>query len=381
MQPITFTNACTQTNQQCETSLLAYIKNYTCEFPNVCQSTLTEFNEDNNLLTQQINQSKQQDFDESSIIELATVKNRFVNYIKEQRQPIKAVRQQIQVRPQLSFLELSQSSVYFQGFVCPPNPDLGLTPSSHFHFSQQFQQSNNQNQVQESSAVFSQNKFTTLKSESYQGEFSYATQSYQSQPVIEIKQLLKSNNDCQKQLQEFTQEELNFELFEPLFTLQKSEQITTSQESQRKSFKINNFDGQVLLMINQYFKTDFISLKDALVHYKKQSEKSRVQLNYKSLGEMYNISQDTAYNKFISLQQIYLDSWSTEELAEIKQQIKLKWIEHSNITASERIGLIRKEITQEFKIQQQYSKNIKQVNNVINYQLTQLCKSKHGDIQ
>ncbi|CAL6029958.1 Hypothetical_protein [Hexamita inflata] len=375
MQPITFTNACTQTNQQCEMSLLAYIKNYTCEFPNVCQQTQTEFNEDNNI--HQINQSNQLDCDESSIIELVTVKSKFVNYIKEQRQPIKAIRQQIQVRPQLSFLELSQSSVYFQGFVCPPNPDLGLTPSSHFHFSQQFQQSNNYNQVQESSAVFSQNKFTTLKSESYQGEFSYATQSYQ--PVIEIKQLLKSNNKCQKQYQEY-QEELNFELFEPLFTLQKSEQ-TTSQESQRKSFKIDNFDGQVLLMINQYFKTDFSSLKDALVHYKKQSEKSRVQLNYKSLGEMYNISQDTAYNKFISLQQIYLDSWSTEELAEIKQQIKLKWIEHSNITASERIGLIRKEINQEFKIQQQYSKNIKQVNNVINYQLTQLSKSKPGNIQ
>ncbi|CAL6012000.1 Hypothetical_protein [Hexamita inflata] len=173
---------------------------------------------------------------------------------------------------------------------------------------------------------------------------------------------------------EYSNPAYDYELYEPLFTLFQPDLPTPSDSFVKQAQKPLDFNGQVLQMINDYFKTNFTQLKEAIVHYRKMSHNTRVQLNFKALGEMFSINYEGAYNKFLSLQQSYLDSWDQEEIKRIKEEVKRKWNLYKDIDKKDRIWRIRKEINEEMKLEEQFEKNYKQIANVVNYQLTILNK-------
>ncbi|CAL6039119.1 Hypothetical_protein [Hexamita inflata] len=173
---------------------------------------------------------------------------------------------------------------------------------------------------------------------------------------------------------EYSNPAYDYELYEPLFTLFQPDLPTPSDSFVKQAQKPLDFNGQVLQLINDYFKTNFTQLKEAIVHYRKMSHNTRVQLNFKALGEMFDINYEGAYNKFLSLQQSYLDSWDQEEIKRIKEEVKRKWNIYKDIDKKDRIWRIRKEINEEMKLEEQFEKNYKQIANVVNYQLTILNK-------
>ncbi|CAL6012002.1 Hypothetical_protein [Hexamita inflata] len=404
MQLKTFSNASTQTNaDQVQRSTLMYVKNYEYEPPIQAK------------ITQTGSQSVQTEQDSQYLSKTVTTD---VDLIEQQIQPnINLVneKQQIQVqaaRPQIPVIaghDLSNSALYSNKITFSQTPSSVYLQQMHsgqfsqqsfnFQYSNQFnsEQSLNKITLTEQSNIYVQSAQESTQCNNYQPFTNNYNQQINNQQVQNNNQVL-NNNNVQQIYTEFHQTtnllqpqesaikptvrgiehlqppEMNFELYEPLFTLFQPDLPTPSDSFVKQAQKPLDFNGQVLQMINDYFKTNFSLLKEAIVHYRKMSHKSRIQLNFKALGEMYNMNQETAYNRFLTVQQTHLDSWDQDEIALVKEVIKRKWILYQNEDPKERIWKIRKELNEELKLEEQFEKNYKQINNIINYQLTQLKK-------
>ncbi|CAL6029992.1 Hypothetical_protein [Hexamita inflata] len=412
MQLKTFSNASTQTNaDQVQKSVLVYVKNYEYEPP--IQAKITQTGAQSVQTEQDSQYLSKTASNNVDLIEQQIPADIQINQINEKQQiQVQAARPQI---PVIAGHDLNNSALYSNKIPFSQTP-ASVYLQQHMHsgqFSQQsfnFQYSNQFNSEQSLNKI--SNQILTEQSniypvqsaqESTQGNYqpftnNYNSNNYQNNNQQHQNQQVQNNNQCQIQYTEFHQTtnllqpqesaikptvrgieqlqppEMNFELYEPLFTLFQPDLPTPSDSFVKQAQKPLDFNGQVLQMINDYFKTNFSLLKEAIVHYRKMSHKSRIQLNFKALGEMYNMNQETAYNRFLTVQQTHLDSWDQDEIALVKEVIKRKWMLYQNEDPKERIWKIRKELNEELKLEEQFEKNYKQINNIINYQLTQLKK-------
>ncbi|CAL5982443.1 Hypothetical_protein [Hexamita inflata] len=411
MQLKTFSNASTQTNADLvQKSVLVYVKNYEHEPPIQAKITQTgaqsvQTEQDSQYLSKTANNGV-------DLIEQQIQPDIQINQINEKQQIIvQAARPQI---PVIAGHDLNNSALYSNKIP------LSQTPASvylqHMHSGQFSQQSFNFQYSNQFNSEQSLNKITlTEQSNIYVQSAQESTQCNNYQPFtnnyniqinnqqVNNQQHVQNNNQVQNSnvqqiytefhqttnllqpqesaikptvrgIEHLQPPEMNFELYEPLFTLFQPDLPTPSDSFVKQAQKPLDFNGQVLQMINDYFKTNFSLLKEAIVHYRKMSHKSRIQLNFKALGEMYSMNQETAYNRFLTVQQTHLDSWDQDEIALVKEVIKRKWMLYQNEDPKERIWKIRKELNEELKLEEQFEKNYKQINNIINYQLTQLKK-------
>ncbi|CAL6029956.1 Hypothetical_protein [Hexamita inflata] len=153
--------------------------------------------------------------------------------------------------------------------------------------------------------------------------------------------------------------------------------MSVSGKEKQSVYQIELFGQQLLVFINEYFKSQFAGLKEALVYYKQYTRQNgtRVKLNFKKLGDMFNISADDSYNRFEQILQQNLDTWDADQIKEVKAEVKRQFELAKGMSKKDRAFQIRKQVNAILALEDQVEKNYKQIANVINYQITVLEKS------
>ncbi|CAL6011900.1 Hypothetical_protein [Hexamita inflata] len=158
---------------------------------------------------------------------------------------------------------------------------------------------------------------------------------------------------------------------------QNNTSMSVSGKEKQSMYQIEQFGQQLLVFINEYFKSQFNGLKEALVYYKQYTRQNgtRVKLNFKKLGDMFNISADDSYNRFEQILQQNLDTWDTDQVKAVKAEVKRQFELTKGMSKKDRAFQIRKQVNTILALEDQVEKNYKQIANVINYQITVLEKS------
>ncbi|CAL5982363.1 Hypothetical_protein [Hexamita inflata] len=187
----------------------------------------------------------------------------------------------------------------------------------------------------------------------------------------------QNNQQCGQNNQNSQQ---NSQQFSNQFSNQNSQNNTSmsvSGKEKQSMYQIEQFGQQLLVFINEYFKSQFNGLKEALVYYKQYTRQNgtRVKLNFKKLGDMFNISADDSYNRFEQILQQNLDTWDTDQVKAVKAEVKRQFELTKGMSKKDRAFQIRKQVNTILALEDQVEKNYKQIANVINYQITVLEKS------
>ncbi|CAL6011978.1 Hypothetical_protein [Hexamita inflata] len=125
-----------------------------------------------------------------------------------------------------------------------------------------------------------------------------------------------------------------------------------------KNPKVLTFEIVFFNKMCQEYKACFSNVKEALIHHKKYSQKTKLKLNFKDIGETSGMTESEARNALETIKQRHLDPIDPKVKKELEEKIEqLK----KSINENE----IKAEIEKQFKFSTQYSLNLKSIENFI----------------
>ncbi|CAL6029976.1 Hypothetical_protein [Hexamita inflata] len=137
-----------------------------------------------------------------------------------------------------------------------------------------------------------------------------------------------------------------------------------------KNPKVLTFEKVFFNKMCQEYKACFSNVKEALIHHKKYSQKTKLKLNFKDIGETSGMTESEARNALETIKQKHLDPLDPKVKQQLKERIEQLW----KITKDE--GEIKAEIEKQFKFSTQFNLNLKSIENVINAQLRKMRGNK-----
>ncbi|CAL6011922.1 Hypothetical_protein [Hexamita inflata] len=149
---------------------------------------------------------------------------------------------------------------------------------------------------------------------------------------------------------------------------------TAQSQSQWMIFKTVVFET-----IKQYFKVQFQTLEEALVHYRncivgsENGKATKIHLNFKQIANDSDmITEKECRQKFQTLLENTLQSWPQERVEAVKTRILELWQQVQEPEIAQRKKLIKAMIEEEFQLKQQVQFKYKEMQNKINYILKNL---------
>ncbi|CAL5995815.1 Hypothetical_protein [Hexamita inflata] len=117
-------------------------------------------------------------------------------------------------------------------------------------------------------------------------------------------------------------------------------------------------------IINSYQLQNINSIKKALICKKI----AKLEIDFTQIKQLLQITENKQCHNYIqTLEQKYLDKWTNDEIAKVRQRISLLWKGMKDDNLKNKKKTVKELIIGEFKIKQQYQKNFKQIDNIINY--------------
>ncbi|CAL5982387.1 Hypothetical_protein [Hexamita inflata] len=139
------------------------------------------------------------------------------------------------------------------------------------------------------------------------------------------------------------------------------------------------FKTVVFETIKQYFKVQFQTLEEALVHYRncivgsENGKATKIHLNFKQIANDSDmITEKECRQKFQTLLENTLQSWPQERVEAVKTRILELWQQVQEPEIAQRKKLIKAMIEEEFQLKQQVQFKYKEMQNKINYILKNL---------
>ncbi|CAL5982459.1 GYF_domain [Hexamita inflata] len=178
------------------------------------------------------------------------------------------------------------------------------------------------------------------------------------------------DEDAIPQQQQLEQEEVQ----------EKPEQITNSPTEQKiwSESQWDAFRTVVFQAIKNYFNTEFETLEEALVHYRKSivgtkdGKATKIHLNFKKIANDSNISEKECNLKFQTLLGKVLLSWPEEVVDAVKARVLILCQEIQQPDVTQKKKQIKATIEQEFNLKQQVQYSYKQIQNIIDHILRKL---------